>query len=98
MQAKAKRLARFKEELSENFENSPDFGDQKISVSRREQSIVERQNFPGGYPTESAGDFTNGNNASDFVGLETSSIITGLCPDMCPGMPVNCLILEQSCY
>ncbi|XP_020534168.1 SAC3 family protein B isoform X2 [Jatropha curcas] len=86
MQAKAKRLARFKDELSRSVENRPDFAEQKTSIGRLEQSKAERQQFIGRHSTVSGagGDFTDGNISSDFEGLETSSIIVGLCPDMCP--------------
>ncbi|XP_015573320.1 SAC3 family protein B isoform X3 [Ricinus communis] len=84
VQAKAKRLARFKKELNESFETRADIPGQKASASRRELSTVERQKFAGSHSMESTGDFTNVNLPADFDGLETSSIIIGLCPDMCP--------------
>ncbi|KAJ9182012.1 hypothetical protein P3X46_006050 [Hevea brasiliensis] len=84
IQAKAKRLARFKEELSESFENRPDIAEKKVSASGREQSIVERQKLVGSHSMESAGDFSNGIISSDCDGLESSTVIIGLCPDMCP--------------
>jgi hypothetical protein len=90
IQAKAKRLARFKAELSDDFENSRDAADQKISASGREQAVVGRQNFHGGHSIESAGDLSNSNISPEFDGSETLTIIVGLCPDMCPGIPLNC--------
>lgn len=93
MQAKAKRLARFREELSADFENSRDVADLKVSASGREQAIIQRQKFAGGHSIESS-DLTNNNISSDFEGSETSSIIIGLCPDMCPGIPLNCFTWE----
>ncbi|XP_031286799.1 SAC3 family protein B isoform X1 [Pistacia vera] len=83
MQAKAKRLARFKVELSEDVQTSPDVSNQRVSTNRREQSAVERQKVVGA-PLESAKDYPNDNSLSEYEGLETSSIIIGLCPDMCP--------------
>ncbi|KAJ4845709.1 hypothetical protein Tsubulata_014579 [Turnera subulata] len=83
IQAKAKRLARFKEELGDGFENSSEITDQKLA-KRHEQSIGEKKIFSGGYSMDSAMDLTDGNASSDFEGLETSSVIIGLCPDMCP--------------
>lgn len=84
MQAKAKRLARFKVELSENVQISPEFTDQKVSNSGQGQSVAERQKFVGGHSIESAKDYPNENTLSDYEGLEASSVIVGLCPDMCP--------------
>ncbi|XP_065863486.1 SAC3 family protein B [Euphorbia lathyris] len=84
IQAKAKRYARFKNELTERSESKQDIAEQKASASRREQSMLERQKFAGSYSMESAGGVTNNNIPSDFEGLKTSSIIVGLCPDMCP--------------
>lgn len=83
-------MARFKVELSENVQRGPDFTDQKVSATRSEQSI-------GNHPPELPRDFTNAHVLSDYDGSEPSSIITGLCPDMCPGMSLNFLIYEQSC-
>lgn len=86
MQAKAKRLARFNVELSENVQISPEITDKKVSNSGRGQSVVERQKFVGGHSIESAKDYPNENTLSDNEGLEASSVIIGSCPDMCPGM------------
>ncbi|XP_050240312.1 SAC3 family protein B isoform X2 [Quercus robur] len=82
MQAKAKRLARFKVELNANVQDGPDFADQK--ANKHEQSMVERQKYVGNHPPELAGDFTNGHVSSDYDASESSTIITGSCPDMCP--------------
>ncbi|XP_024036736.1 SAC3 family protein B isoform X2 [Citrus clementina] len=84
MQAKAKRLARFNVELSENVQISPEITDKKVSNSGRGQSVVERQKFVGGHSIESAKDYPNENTLSDNEGLEASSVIIGSCPDMCP--------------
>ena len=90
MQAKAKRLARFKVELNANVQGNPDFAGQK--ASKHEQSMVERQKYVGNYPPELAGYFTNGHVISDYDASESSTIITGSCPDMCPGLSLNLLI------
>lgn len=82
MQAKAKRLARFKVELKENVQGSSDFADQK--ANRLEQSKVERQKYVGNHSTELTGDFTDGHVLSDYDVSEPSTIIMGACPDMCP--------------
>lgn len=90
MQAKAKRLARFKVELNANVQGSPDFADEK--ATKHEQSMVERQKYVGNAPPELAGDFTNGHISADYDASESSTIITGSCPDMCPGVSLNLLI------
>ncbi|KAK6254613.1 hypothetical protein SCA6_015918 [Theobroma cacao] len=85
LQAKAKRLARFKAELSETVQMSPpDIVDQRLSANRFQQNVEERKKLVGEHSTDSAGDFLNDTALSDFEGMETSSIIIGLCPDMCP--------------
>ncbi|KAI9194620.1 hypothetical protein LWI28_007679 [Acer negundo] len=78
MQAKAKRLARFKVELSENVEKSPDVAD------RQELSAVEMQKFVGEHSIGSSRDYPNDSTTSDYEGSGTSSVIIGICPDMCP--------------
>ncbi|KAK7359669.1 hypothetical protein VNO77_01631 [Canavalia gladiata] len=84
MLAKAKRLARFKVELSKSEQNNADVADRKASANRHEQSVLE-QKYGGAHLMDSASNFTNNGNAvTDNEGLETSNIIIGLCPDMCP--------------
>lgn len=85
MLAKAKRLARFKVELSKSEQHNSDIADQKASSNRNEQSVLE-QKYVGGHSTQSSGNFTNAHASSDYEDLETSNIIVGLCPDMCPGI------------
>lgn len=96
MEAKAKRLARFKVELSQNVQGSPDFADQLDSANRNEESIAERKKYAGNQSAELTGDFSHAHVLSDFDGHEPSTIIIGMCPDMCPGMSLNHLIHEQS--
>lgn len=67
-QAKAKRLARFKTELSQPLDDS----------------MLERQNVVGEHSVEATGVSSNGNALSVHEGLESPNIIIGLCPDMCP--------------
>ncbi|KAJ4722309.1 SAC3 family protein B [Melia azedarach] len=83
IQAKAKRLARFKVELSENVEVSPDVVDQRFSTLRREQAVVEKQKSIDGNPIESAKDYPNDNTLPDYED-SAACVIIGLCPDMCP--------------
>ncbi|KAK7303203.1 hypothetical protein RJT34_14105 [Clitoria ternatea] len=85
MLAKAKRLARFKVELGRSEQNNADVADLKAPANRHEQSVLE-QKYVGGRIMDSASNFTNGQAIpeSDNEGLETSNVIIGLCPDMCP--------------
>lgn len=71
-QAKAKRLARFKVELSQAVQSTHDSASQKIPSNRHDQAI------------EPSGDISNETVISDYEGMESSNIITGSCPDMCP--------------
>ncbi|OMO98358.1 SAC3/GANP/Nin1/mts3/eIF-3 p25 [Corchorus olitorius] len=80
LQAKAKRLARFRAELSEPV----DIADQKLSSNRYQHDVQERKKLVGEHTSDSAGDFLSDNALSDFEGKETSRVIVGLCPDMCP--------------
>ncbi|XP_057489188.1 SAC3 family protein B-like isoform X2 [Actinidia eriantha] len=84
LQAKAKRLARFKVELSQPVQSTFGIGNQNVSVSRHDQSLTESRKSMGERSTDMAGDFPNSNVLSECEGPESSSIITGLCPDMCP--------------
>lgn len=86
LQAKAKRLARFKNELSETVEVSPpDIVDERLSVNRFQHNVEERKKRVGEQPTVSAGEFLNDTVSSDFEGMETSGgVIIGSCTDMCP--------------
>ncbi|OMO53787.1 SAC3/GANP/Nin1/mts3/eIF-3 p25 [Corchorus capsularis] len=79
-QAKAKRLARFRAELSEPV----DIADKKLSSNRYQHDVQERKKLVGELTSDSAGDFLSDNALSDFEGKETSRVIVGLCPDMCP--------------
>ncbi|KAL2588602.1 hypothetical protein GLYMA_13G211900v4 [Glycine max] len=83
MLAKAKRLARFKVELSKSEQNNDDIPNQTAFANRHEQSVLE-QKYVRGNLMDSARNFTNGLAVSDNEGLETSNLIIGLCPDMCP--------------
>lgn len=89
MQAKAKRLARFKVELSKSPHNGNDIVEQGVSASRNEQSNVERNRSVAYSSTQLARDVTDGNAVSECEGVESSGIIIGVCPDMCPGMPFS---------
>ncbi|XP_027356089.1 SAC3 family protein B isoform X2 [Abrus precatorius] len=83
MLAKAKRLARFKVDLSKCEQNNGDVADQKASANRHEQSVLE-QKYVGVHLMDSSSNITNGHAVTDNEGLDTSNVIIGLCPDMCP--------------
>ena len=85
MLAKAKRLARFKVELGEKVQS--DTKELRASTNRHEPPIVGRSKLMQKIPENSAQlteDFS-----SEHLGSEPSSVIIGLCTDMCPGMPLN---------
>ncbi|KAG5554873.1 hypothetical protein RHGRI_012441 [Rhododendron griersonianum] len=84
LQAKAKRLARFKVELSEPVESTSGIGSQKFSVNRHDNSLTGSQRSTGEHSSNVGGDVPNANVLSDFEGPESHTIISGLCPDMCP--------------
>ncbi|KAM0966245.1 hypothetical protein ACFX15_021473 [Malus domestica] len=84
MQAKAKRLARFKVELSKTPQNNPDIVEPGVSANRHEQSNVEGNKLAAYKSTKLATDGTDGNALPEDEGVESSGIIIGLCPDMCP--------------
>ncbi|XP_068331324.1 SAC3 family protein B-like isoform X1 [Pyrus communis] len=84
MQAKTKRLARFKVELSKTPQNNPDNVEPGVSANRHEQSNVERNKLAQYKSTELAMGGSDGNALPEDEGVESSGIIIGLCPDMCP--------------
>ncbi|CAJ1962317.1 unnamed protein product [Sphenostylis stenocarpa] len=81
--AKAKRLARFKVELSRSEQNITDIPDQKAFANRHEQFVLEPK-YAKGHLVDSASNFSSGHVVSDNEVLEASNVIIGLCPDMCP--------------
>lgn len=89
MQAKAKRLARFKVELSKSPQSSIDIAERGVSATRPEQSNVERNRSVAYSFTQFARDATDGSALPECEGVESSGIIIGVCPDMCPGMPFS---------
>ncbi|KAI4304112.1 hypothetical protein MLD38_039667 [Melastoma candidum] len=82
--AKAKRLARFREELSEPIvgQNRSVARDPK-AISGFHETYEDRQMNENGV-TELSRDFQPGSTVSDIETQESSGTITGLCPDMCP--------------
>ncbi|XP_059655834.1 SAC3 family protein B isoform X2 [Cornus florida] len=83
LQAKAKRMARFKVELSQPLQSSPGNGNQKFSTNRPDWTMG-RQKLMEEHSADMVGDLSSGNALSDLEAAESSNIITGLCPDMCP--------------
>ncbi|XP_010242537.1 PREDICTED: SAC3 family protein B isoform X2 [Nelumbo nucifera] len=82
-QAKARRLARFSNDLRQTEQSMHDLTKHKLSMYGQDESLVGRREFVAEHPVEAGGDFPNGS-TSDFEGLESSHVIIGLCPDMCP--------------
>ncbi|XP_077218164.1 SAC3/GANP/Nin1/mts3/eIF-3 p25 family isoform X2 [Tasmannia lanceolata] len=70
LQAKAKRLARFNVELSQPLQSPHDFVKKKLPGNKHDHALVDM--------------CPNDNILSDYEGLESSSLIVGLCQDMCP--------------
>lgn len=82
MQAKAKRLARFKVELSQPVQRSSIIAEPNVSSVHHDLSVVQERKFVGETFNDATGDFPSG--SFDNGDLESSSNIVGLCPDMCP--------------
>ncbi|XP_059655091.1 SAC3 family protein B-like isoform X2 [Cornus florida] len=83
LQAKAKRMARFKVELSQPLQSTPGNGNQKFSTNRPDRTMG-RQKLMEEHSADMVGDLSSGNALSDLEAAESSNIITGLCPHMCP--------------
>ncbi|XP_008438746.2 SAC3 family protein B isoform X2 [Cucumis melo] len=82
--AKAKRLARFKLELDEVTHNKMGGVDVMDNTNRNECSTTERDKYMSSQSLDLSRNLAHGNAISDNDALESSSIIIGLCPDMCP--------------
>ncbi|XP_038891506.1 SAC3 family protein B isoform X2 [Benincasa hispida] len=82
--AKAKRLARFKDELDEVTHNKLGSVDVRDNTNRNGQSTTDRDKYMSSQSLESSRNLAHGNSMPDYEALESSSIIIGLCPDMCP--------------
>ncbi|XP_058084002.1 SAC3 family protein B isoform X2 [Magnolia sinica] len=81
-QAKAKRLARFNVELSQPVQGPHDLTRQKLSGIKNDQAM-EKQKFTVKNPVQEV-DLSNDSILFDNEGIESSSVVVGLCPDMCP--------------
>ncbi|XP_047979810.1 SAC3 family protein B isoform X2 [Salvia hispanica] len=84
MHAKAKRLARFKDELSQPVPSHPIVKNQKDPAKSQQLSLPDKQSFFGDPKTDMMVDSSSGNAFSDHEGASSSTSIVGLCPDMCP--------------
>ncbi|XP_047271262.1 SAC3 family protein B isoform X2 [Capsicum annuum] len=83
-EAKAKRLARFKVDLSQQNVRDDSGIHQRGPSKSQYQSVVDRPKFSAEDSVDSTDDFSDGNLLSDYQGLESSGVIIGSCPDMCP--------------
>ncbi|XP_062108497.1 SAC3 family protein B isoform X2 [Humulus lupulus] len=84
IQAKAKRLARFKVELGDKMQSSNDTAEKKVSTERHELSVLGRNRLVPEHSTELAEDVASGSTLSEYESSGHSSVIVGLCTDMCP--------------
>ena len=90
LQAKANRLMRFKDELTQPTENDLVSKNQSFSAKRQHPVMMEKRKLNGEDAVNMIQDSYNGHLPSDYEGLDSSGIITGLCLDMCPGMSLTC--------
>lgn len=87
LQAKAKRLMRFKDELSSQTESDLSFKNQKAPLKRQQPVIMEKKKLNGEDAADVMGDSFNGDDhPADYEDLGSSGVIVGLCLDMCPGL------------
>lgn len=84
MQPKAKRLARFNVELSQPIQNLHDLVKHKPSGNKENQASSDK--CSADEHTGLACDLSSDDNFFDTEGPESSQVVVGLCPDMCPGM------------
>ncbi|XP_042037329.1 SAC3 family protein B-like isoform X1 [Salvia splendens] len=84
LHAKAKRLARFKDELSQPVPSHPIVKSQKDPAKSQQLSLPDKQSFFGDPKTDMMVDSSSGNAFLDHEGTSSSTSIVGLCPDMCP--------------
>lgn len=62
---------------------------QKGPSKRQYQSVMDERKFAAEVSVDSTDDFSNGNLLSDYHCSDSSGVIIGSCPDMCPGMLSN---------
>ncbi|EPS68617.1 hypothetical protein M569_06147, partial [Genlisea aurea] len=83
-QAKAKRLARFRDELNEPVQALHMSKNQNSLAKSQYQTMPTKKNFAGDPAIDAVEDTVGGGISTDNEGLITSSVIVGLCADMCP--------------
>ncbi|KAL8105219.1 SAC3 family protein B [Apium graveolens] len=83
LQAKAKRMARFKDELSQPEPSSLAIGNQKFPLRVYDQAVLGNQKSKK-ESLEMSSDNPSANISVEYEGQDSSSIISGLCPEMCP--------------
>lgn len=76
LQSKAKRLARFKDELSQPKQNATTFGNQKHALEKPRPHEDSKM--------DATADLVDSDVISDYQGGALSGSIVGVCPDMCP--------------
>lgn len=93
LHAKAKRLARFKDELSQPVPSRSTVKNQKDPAKSQHLPMPETQNMSEDPKMDMVVDSAGGNAFSDYEGIASSTSIVGLCPDMCPGTYFKFVIL-----
>lgn len=88
LQAKAKRMARFKDELSQPEPSSLGIGNQKFPLRVYDQALSDNQKSKK-ESLEMSADNPSANMSVEYEGQDSSSIISGLCPEMCPGWSLD---------
>lgn len=83
LHAKAKRLARFKDELSQPAPSRPTVKNQKDPA--KSQHLSEKQKNSEDPKMDMMVDSAGGIVSLDYEGTTLSTSIVGICPDMCPG-------------
>ncbi|XXG54369.1 hypothetical protein AAC387_Pa03g2272 [Persea americana] len=83
-QAKAKRLARFRVELSQPPLGLYDPTKNKVPGNTHDQAPEEKQRVVTKLRLEEVGDFPIINTSFDSEGLHATNAVIGLCLDMCP--------------
>ncbi|CAH9099508.1 unnamed protein product [Cuscuta europaea] len=84
LDAKAKRLARFKDDLDQPLRSDSVSRDQRVVANTQYQSVADRRKLMEESSVDNPGDLSIGNAVSDYEGPVSSGIIVGSCLDMCP--------------
>lgn len=65
--------------------------DERDNGNKNEHSMADPNKYLSNQSLELSGNVADGN-MPDYEALESSSIIVGLCPDMCPGILLNMMM------